>query len=740
VNEQQSANRDRSFRRKSSVNLWQISENSFDPSARRLHSQETVYCIGNGYFCTRGAFEEGFPGADPATLLYGVFDSVPIAGEELANAPDWLVLQLFVNGERFRLDRGQLLDYRRTLDLAGGLLQRTVRWESPGGVRLSLAIERFASLANEHAGLIRYSVTIEQAAGEVEVQLLASLHTAVGNYNVMHWETIEQGHQDTLLWLSSVTRGTRVELAQAMSFISQTPGVRADILDSDIAPGIRLQGRLAPGASLVAEKCVVMYTSRDQGEPLPNVLSSLLQIIDGGYDQQRARHQQAWQQFWQEADILIEGDEKAQLGVRYNIYQLRINASLHDPRYSIAAKGLTGPGYRGHIFHDTEIFMLPFFIYTLPEVARNLVMYRYLTLPEARVKAGKLGYEGAMFAWESTLSGAEMTPPAIIHPETGEVMTVPNALHEIHISASVAHAAWNYWRVTGDDEFMRTYGAEIVLSTALFWGSRVEKNQEKQTYEITDILGPDEWHEGIQNNVFTNAMARWNLCTALDVRRWLHHTAPAQAQALERHLGLRDQHLALWQEITERITIPQDPDSELFEQFAGFFQLAPLEQEQYQGRTTSYQGLLGIEGVQNYRIIKQADVLMLLTVLDQEFDLPTRRVNWDYYYPITDHDYGSSLTPAFHAVLACELGKTQEAYDLFMKGNLVDLENLRGNTAEGCHAACCGAVWQAVVFGFAGLRITEEGYITEPHLPASWTRLAFSFVQRGQRVVVDIRR
>jgi kojibiose phosphorylase len=319
-------------------------------------------------------------------------------------------------------------------------------------------------------------------------------------------------------------------------------------------------------------------------------------------------------------------------------------------------------------------------------------------------------------------------------------MTVPNALHEIHISASVAHAAWNYWRVTGDDEFMRTYGAEIVLSTALFWGSRVEKNQEKQTYEITDILGPDEWHEGIQNNVFTNAMARWNLCTALDVRRWLHHTAPAQAQALERHLGLRDQHLALWQEITERITIPQDPDSELFEQFAGFFQLAPLEQEQYQGRTTSYQGLLGIEGVQNYRIIKQADVLMLLTVLDQEFDLPTRRVNWDYYYPITDHDYGSSLTPAFHAVLACELGKTQEAYDLFMKGNLVDLENLRGNTAEGCHAACCGAVWQAVVFGFAGLRITEEGYITEPHLPASWTRLAFSFVQRGQRVVVDIRR
>lgn len=722
------------------MSLWQISENSFDPSPQKLHSQETVYSIGNGYFCTRGTFEEGFPGADPATLLYGVFDTVPIAGEELANAPDWLPLQLFVNGERFRLERGQLLAYRRTLDLAGGVLHRAVRWESPGGVRLGITTERFASLAQEHVGLIRYTVTVEQAENEVSLRLLASLNTAVGNYDVMHWETVDQGHQDALLWLTCVTRGTGVELAQALSFTSQNPGVHADIIDSDIAPGICLHCTLAPGASLTAEKCVVMYTSRDGGEILSSSLSLLQQILATGYDSQLARHQQAWQRFWQEADILIEGDEMAQRGVRYNIYQLRINASQHDPRYSIAAKGLTGSGYRGHIFHDTEIFMLPFFIYTLPAVARNLVMYRYLTLAGARAKAHKLGYQGAMFAWESTLSGAEMTPPAIIHPETGEVMPVPNGLHEIHISASVAHAAWDYWRVTGDDEFMRDYGAEIVLSTALFWGSRVEKNRETQTYEITDILGPDEWHERADNNAFTSAMARWNLSTALNVLRWLRQFAPEKADALTHSLGLTDQHLAVWQEIIERITIPQDPHSGLFEQFTGFFQLAPFDREKYQGRTTSYQGLLGLEMVQNYRIIKQADVLMLLTVLNQDFDLETKRVNWDYYYPITDHDYGSSLTPAFHVILACELGNMQEAYELFTRGNLVDLEDLRGNTAEGCHAACCGAVWQAIVFGFAGLRVTQEGYSIQPRLPATWQRLAFSFLHRGKREFIDIRR
>ena len=722
------------------MSLWQIREDNFDPSPKKLHSQETVYTIGNGYFCTRGTFEEGFPGEEPATLLYGVFDKVPIAGEELANAPDWLPLQLFVNGERFRLDRGQLLEYERTLDMAVGVLRRTIRWESPGGVRLLLTIERFASLADEHAGLIRYTAAVEQAENEVEVSLLASFNTAVGNYDLMHWETGEQGHQDALLWLTSITRATGVELAQAMSFVSQAPGVRCEMLDSDIAPTIRLQCTLAPGASLTAEKFVTMYTSRDGTKPLPAALSSLQQIVSSGYDAQLARHKEVWQQFWRDADILIEGDEVAQRGVRYNIYQLRINASLHDSRYSIAAKGMTGFGYRGHIFHDTEIFMLPFFIYTMPEVARNLVMYRYHTLPAAREKAHKLGYEGAMYAWESTLSGQEMTPPAIIHPETGEIIPVPNGLHEIHISASVAHAAWEYWNISGDDMFMRDYGAEIVLSTALFWSSRVEKNREKHSYEISDVLGPDEWHEHVNNNAFTNLMARWNLSTALDVLRWLHNYAPEKAGALENQIGLTDQHLATWRDIIQRITLPQDPQSGLFEQFEGFFQLTPLEQEKYRGRTTSYQGLLGVEEVQKYRIIKQADVLMLLTVLDQEFDLKTKRVNWDYYYPITDHDYGSSLTPAFHVILACELGKMQEAYELFTKGNLVDLENLRGNTPEGIHTACCGAVWQAVVFGFAGLHVTEEGYTTQAHLPATWKRLAFSFLHKGKRESVDLRR
>ncbi len=717
------------------MDLWHISENTFDPTPKKIHSQETVYTVGNGYFCTRGTFEEGYPNANPATLLYGVFDKVPIAKEELANAPDWTVLRLFVNGERFRLDTGHILDYQRTLDIKNGVVKRTVRWESTSGIRLLIETERIASLADEHVGAIRYSVTAEKSDQPLAVELFAGLNTAVGNYNLMHWGTDDQGHQDNIVWLKSETLATHVTLAQTMSIATATQGFNTEIYNSDIAPDIRLHGTLAQGATVTVEKLVTIYTSRDGVEPLPTALEhhqKLLSTQGDVYNTLFTAHQAAWAQFWNEADVIIEGEEQAQVGIRYNLYQLRINASSHDDRYSIAAKGLTGFGYRGHIFHDTEIFMLPFFVYAMPNLARNLVMYRYHTLSAARKKAASNGFEGAQYAWESTLSGEESTPPSIIHPETGEVIPVLNGPLEIHISASVAHGAWQYWTISGDNDFMRDYGAEIILSTAVFWGSRVEKNTARDDYEITNVIGPDEWHEHVNNNTFTNYMARWNLQTALDILQWLHTTAPDKARTLEQQLDLTGQRLEYWQDVVKHIRILQNPETKVFEQFDGFFKLETLEQEKYKGRTDSYQGILGIQTIQKHRIVKQADVLMLLTVLSQEFDKETKRANWDYYYPLTDHDYGSSLTPAFHVILACELGKANEAKELFRLGNLVDIENLRGNTPEGIHTACAGAVWQAAIFGFAGLKVTEDGYTTEPHLPDTWTRLAFNFTLRGK--------
>jgi len=751
------------------VNPWNIDENTFDP--KKLHSHETVYTIGNGYFGTRGTFEEDFPRATPGTLLWGVFDKISVGKEELANVPDWLIIKLFVNGERFRLDRGKILDYQRTLDIQHGILRRTVRWESPAGVRIRVTSERFASLADEHVGAIRYSVTAEEqptTGGNIDVFLWAAFNMAVGNYDLMHWEPVEQDRDDELVWLQTQTRHSYVQLVQTMSFTTQAWNFNKELMRSDIAPSIRLYGSLAAGETVTAEKIVVMYTSRDVVDPVKTALAHHHEIMEisaaesvpdkqyelliegtvqarpckhvDAFDTLLVAHKKAWERYWEISDIIIEGDDKAQQAIRYNIYQLRISVSSHDSRYSMAAKGLTGFGYRGHVFHDTEIFMLPYFTYVHPDIARNLLMYRYRLLPGARAKAKQNGYEGAQYPWESTLDGGETTPDAIIHPESGELIPVLNGRLELHITASIAHAVWQYWQITGDDEFMREYGAEILLSTAEFWGSRVEWHPEREDYEITDVIGPDEWHEHVNNNAFTNYMARWNIQIALDALKWLQSADPNKAEELTQQLDLNEKRLTHWRDVIARMRIPQDKQTGLIEQFDGFFQLEPLDQEKYKGRTTSYQGLLGVEQVKRYRIVKQADVLMLLTVLDQQFDLKTKKVNWDYYFPITDHDYGSSLTPALHVILACELGLIETAYDMFMKGALVDLEDLRGNTNEGIHDACCGAVWQAAVLGIAGLCPTDDNFTTTPSWPDDWTRLALNSFHKGKLFSIDLHR
>jgi trehalose/maltose hydrolase-like predicted phosphorylase len=735
------------------MNLWQITEEHFDP--KKMHAEESVYSIGNGYFATRGTFEEHYFGASPATLLYGVCDDIPIGKEELANAPDWLPIQLFVNGERFHLTRGTVLSYQRTLDLQRGLLSRSVQWESPSGIRLTIHSDRFASLAREHMGAIRYRVTVDEkpaAVKELDVLLRATFNLAVGNDEVMHWAPLDEWHEDELIWFLSQTRHSGVQLVQTMSFTTARAGFRKAILDSATSPSIELRGPLAVGETLIADKIVVMYTSRDATDPVLAAFQQQRQLLmarDAAsateparclYDVLLTEHEQAWQDYWTRSDILIEGDERAQQAIRYNLYQLRINVNPYDSHYSIAAKGLTGFGYHGHIFHDTEIYMLPYFIYVHPGTARTLLLYRYHLLSTAREKASGNGYEGAQFPWESTLDGKEATPDVIIHPETKELIPIPNGRIELHITANIAYAVNHYWRVTSDDDFMRDYGAEMLLSTAMFWASRAERHPDQPRYEINNVIGPDEWHEHVNNNAYTNYLAKWNIESGLTILHWLRLRTPDKAMALIQQLHLTPERLEHWRDVADQLYLPQEQETGLFEQFEDFFLLEALDQAAYQGRRTSYQGILGLELTKHYRIIKQADVLALLTLFRQQLDLQTKRVNWDYYYPITDHDYGSSLTPALHVLLACDLDLLETAYEMFLKGALVDLEDRRGNTAEGIHTACCGAVWQAVVLGFAGLTITENGYTTQPRWPAGWTRLAFTFLYKGQPTFVDLRK
>lgn len=715
------------------MNDWQLLEETFDPAY--LHRQETVFTLGNGYLGARGAFEEGYPGAWPATLIHGVYDAAPIVYTELANCPDWLSMYVFVDGERFGLDRGDILHYERRLDLQRGVLWRSVRWRSPAGRTLDLTFERFASLADEHVLAIRCQVT--PLDGPCDCEVHAGIDGHPDNQGLLHWQWLDQGGTARAAWLHTRTRQSGIELGMAFDLQAQGPtDVRISRMDCRDCPTLAATWTAAPGETAALEKRVTVFTSRDVVSPAQSAVEWLSGLSD--YTNLIANHERAWQATWETSDVIIEGDETAQLAVRHSLFQILASVPRHDDRVSVSAKTLSGFGYRGHVFWDTEIFMLPFLTYTQPALARNLLTYRYHTLPGARRKARANGYEGAMYAWESADTGDEVTPRWVPGPRGEELVRIWCGDIELHITADVAYAVWHYWQATGDDEWMRCCGAEILLDTAVYWGSRAEWNAAQERYEISDVIGPDEYHEHVDNNAFTNRMIQWHLRRALQILDWLQETDPSYAQTLSAQLDLSRARLDHWRDVIARLYIPRRPDSSLIEQFEGFFDRHDIDLQAYEPRTRSMQVILGIEGANEYQVLKQADVIMLLYLLRDEYDRQTWQANWDYYVPRTDHTYGSSLGPAIHAAMAGLLGRPDEAYTHWKRAALVDLQDVRGNTNDGIHAASAGGLWQALVFGFGGVELTPSGPVAHPHLPHGWKRLRFRLHYRGRWYDLDL--
>jgi len=714
-----------------SVN-WVLYEEGFDP--QQLHYKETIFTIGNGYLSTRGAFEEGYPDDRCATFVHGVFDDVPIVFTELANAPDWLPMTIYLDGERFGLDSGTICRYERRLDLRTGLLKREVEWVSPSGRAATLIFERFVSLADPHVMLIRCQVTPE-FQGRVEFR--ATLNGNMDNEGVAHWNWACQGQQGETVYLQNRTRATKIDLVTAMRLI----GVAGAFLDTQFydvknSPTLSLGLQALPGETLIVDKYAAIATSRDADNPLELALDHLGGVMD--WSTALEVNTQSWAKEWECSDVVIDGDDEAQIATRFSLFQLLIAAPRDDDRVNIGAKTLSGFGYRGHSFWDTEIFMLPFFTYTAPHIARNLLNYRYQRLSAAREKARRNGFEGAQFPWESAATGEEVTPTWVPHwADRTQLVRIWTGDIEIHISADIAYAAYQYWRVTGDDQWLIDKGAELILDTAKFWAARAEWNAESDSYEYTDVIGPDEYHEHVDNNYATNRLAQWNLQMAFQVLDWLEtHTAQKKAELVER-LALTDECLAHWRVVIEKMYLPIQA-SGLIEQFQGYFERKEVDLVSMEPRSISVQSLLGIQSTNMTQVLKQPDVLLLLYLLREHYSDEILNTNYDYYTPRTDLTFGSSLGPSIQAIMACEVGDIEDAYRRYILAARADLRDARGNVDDGIHAASAGGTWQAIVFGFAGLRLTAQGWTINPHLPAHWKHLKFKFFFRGEPQVVEI--
>ena len=717
---------------------WSVTETGF--SLQRIHHGETIFTIGNGYMGSRGAFEEAFPGEVRSTFLHGVFDDVPVFFTELANAPDWMELEICLAGERFGLDHGTLLSFERRLDLKTATLYRQVRWRSPKGRVTRLTFERFASLADVHLAGVRLSITPEDYQGTIEVR--SGINGEADNLGAKHWEWLGQALKGRSAWLQCRTHATHIELAIGIH-LDVTAGSRPARFSRW---GVRNHPTLAAGIhanageTVTAIKWATFYTSRDGPNPQRLMKRSLRGLPELDWDIHREQHMRAWQAEWERCDILIEGDPEAQLAVRFNLFQLLSAAPRQDERVNLGAKTLSGYGYRGHSFWDTEIFMLPFFIYTRPEIARHLLSYRWHNLAGARRKARENGYRGAQYPWESAGTGEEVTPTWVQDPDDRtKLIRIWTGDIEIHITADIVFAICQYWQSTGDNDFILDQGAEVILEAARFWASRVEWKAAQEQFEISDIIGPDEYHDHVNNNGYTNVMARWNLQTALELVRWLKQHQPSRWKKLSRSLALKESELADWQHVIDCIFISYDPSTKLVEQFEGYFHRSEVDLAAMEGRTESMQSILGIEGVNETQVLKQPDVLMLMYLLPDLFDAEAVDINYQYYTPRTDHTFGSSLGPSIQAIMACKVGDPA-AYEHFMRAARADLFDVRGNAGDGIHGASAGGLWQAVVFGFAGLKRTSDGWTANPRLPENWSRVAFKIMDHGRPVEFDIKK
>lgn len=712
-------------------NGWIVAENAYDQD--ESSSRATVFALANGYMGLRGAGEEVDPSLDGLKGCYinGIYDTPEgkLTEREFPNMPDWTIIRLEVDGEPFSLNSGTILDYRRELDMKAGTMQRAVRWQSPSGKVVSIESERLVSMKRIHLGAIRYRVTPEQ---DSTVRLVCATNVNVNNRWARHIKT------------SRLTSSGHVQYVEADTFdpgytigVYTVSGLRAeapceppqDYTGNDEA-GVIYTCSLSAGQSANLVKIAALHDSRfSQGSLRELCENDGEDAFTAGYGTLRKENAERWADLWSRCDVQIDGDDKALMGMRFSIFQLVAAAPFHNGQVSIPARGLQGQDYYGSIFWDCEIFVFPMFAYCLPEVARNLLGYRIATLPGAQKKADRFGWKGAYYAWQSQENGEEQCDLYVFtNPLTGDKIRSYFADEQIHISSDVVHAFLQYYDATGDESMWVGGGAKVLFEVARFFASRVVWTGEK--YEILRVLGPDEYHENVDNNAFTNAFAAETLRRAALV--WTDLSL-SQGEATD----VSAMEVQQWQDILEKLYVPQpDAETRLIEQFDGYFRLRDEEMETTRDRLAHPDlhrgGPLGpFQETQN---IKQADVIMLLYLMRDRYDEWTKKANWEYYEPRTSHD--SSLSPMAYSLVAADIGLAEWAYQYFIYTSHIDFDASGPHWNMGIHAASLGGAWLAVVHGFCQLILTQGGprFTKWPRMPKHWEKVSFSFEWHGNRV------
>jgi trehalose/maltose hydrolase-like predicted phosphorylase len=697
---------------------------------------ESRFAFGNGFLGMRAARSVSRGPTWVAWLGYSRWASWPrcyVAGlfdvpnteppvPALVPVADWSRVRILLDGEPLLAREGEVLLGTRQLDLRRGLLLSTWTHRTPAGITATGRELRLLSLADRQVGLQLMRLSLDRDG--VDVRLEASFAMAGLGMEPIRLEG------DVGAWR---TEGTRKSVAMTGA---ATLRLGDDLLAPDRPFSLRWAWRWRSLAGQIVELDRLLAVARadaPEDDPTPAAGAALARNRALGWRAVMAEHEAAWDARWIASDILIEGDEESQRALRFAVYHLTSAANPEDDRVSIGARALTGDAYLGHVFWDTEIYLLPFYTAVWPQAARALLMYRFHTLAGARAKAARFGFKGALYAWESADTGMETTPERVVLSDGGVVEILTGQM-EHHISADIAYAVWQYWHVTGDDAFFLDAGAEILLETARFWASRALAEADGGRH-IRHVIGPDEYHEDVDDNAFTNVMARWNIARALVAMDRMRGRWPDHAAALRKKLALGDDELANWRDAIARIVTGRDAATGIYEQFAGFHALEPLDLADYADRTVPIDVVIGRERTQRSQVVKQADVVALMALLPEEFPGALAERNFRHYEPRCAH--GSSLSAGMHALVAARLGDAEMALRYLRETAATDLD-LDPNSAGGVRIAGLGGLWQAVMLGFAGLDFRGDRLGIDPRLPPQWKSLSFRVCWRGQWVAIRI--
>jgi alpha,alpha-trehalase len=736
-----------------------------------LEGQREALCtLGNGYFATRGAAPEAV--ADdvhyPATYFAGVYNRLrgEVAGqavenESLVNTPNWLCLSVRPEGSQWLDDEGiEVLSHHQQLEMYRGLLVRQTRWRDRQGRITSLTQRRFVSMRDLHLAALETTITPENWDGRLAVR--SALDGTVTNNNVaryrelgaVHLTPLDSGADGDVMWLQVETNQSHVRIATAARTRLFRNGQRLNLEPRCITDGGSVEQRfladLSVGDELIVEKVAALFTSRDMAisEPLWEA-KEWARSVAGSFDELLARHVQAWSNLWGRSAIRVGADHD--LAKLTNLHTFHILQTVSENSVGldvgIPARGLHGEAYRGHVFWD-ELFVFPFLVLRFPEVARSLLLYRYRRLDQARRAATAAGYAGAMFPWQSGSDGREETQIMHLNPRSGRWREDRSRLQR-HVNAAIVVCVWQYYQATGDIQFLRFYGAEIVLEVARFWSSVASYNHSLDRYEIKGVMGPDEFHEGypgrrqpgLDNNAYTNLMAVWCLCRAVEV---LSTLPPPFAREITDRLGIHRPELDRWEQISRRMRVCFHQD--VISQFEGYERLDELDWDRYHrtyGDIDRLDRILEAEGdsPDRYKLAKQADVVMLFYLLSAEeiagllerlgypYDKELIHRNFDYYAPRTAH--GSSLSRVVHAWVAARQDR-EASWEFFLRVLHSDETGARaGTTAEGIHLGAMAGTIDLLHRCYTGLELRHDVLFLNPVLPTEISSIEFDIRYRG---------